>query len=307
MNRTLTLSLLSLIVISSIIISGYVSGPAAKEGLSLTGADKSSGNIVGCGDGCHNYLADSLILVSIELDSAGLPTQHFVPGGYYTVKLKGVNNNSTLTLPSFGFQINAIKGAIASITPVQAGTWSDTLPASTHYAAPLPSHYTIGLIEHSNAIPASSGNGGVGTTYIESFNWTAPTGMDTISIWAALNAVNGNGKKDIGDHWDTAHAVFTKWGNSAAGIFSIRNNSTLKTLCNPISNELSIELNSEVNPGNYKVEFYTTSGQCVFSSNLTVVSNSKIYTFNTNNLAIGTYIVKLSNNLQFYSARVVKL
>jgi hypothetical protein len=205
-----------------LMITGYKTG-AGTHGWDCTGAETGLGNPAGCasGAGCHATTATSTIAVSLELDSAGVPTTHYSGGMTYTVKLSGVNNGTTV-LPKYGLQIGAIKGSVAVTTPVNAGTWGTPFPTTTHYAAPQSGNFTVGVVEQTAAIAAASGTGGTGTTYSRTFNWTAPvTGTGTISFWAVLNAVNNNGSEDTGDKWNKVHIVINEWPLSAG----IENNS----------------------------------------------------------------------------------
>ena len=218
----------------SLIISGYNAG-AGSTGFDCTGADTGTGNPTGCGTiFCHTSAASSAITVSVELDSAGISTTHYTGGMSYTIKLSGANTG-TSSLPKFGFQMSTIIGSVGSTAPVNAGTWPTPYPQSTHYTAPS-GLFTAGLVEQSSALLATTGTGGAGTTYVKTVNWTAPvSGTGTISLWAALNAVNGNGTQDAGDLWNTTHLVINEWGG-AAGIADAQHNASnfkLALLPNP--------------------------------------------------------------------------
>ena len=200
------LLLATVLVLISIGLSSYKKG-AAKHGHDCTGAETGLGNVTGCkGSGCHSSSATLNIGVTIELDSAGIATNRYVPGMSYTVKITGVNNGTT-TLPNFGFQLGCIKDTLAQATPVNAGTWlTASLPASTRYAAASAVSYVLNLIEQSASIAATTGSGGTGTTYSKTFNWQAPAaGTGYISFWGIINAVNGNGGSDGSDLWNTTH------------------------------------------------------------------------------------------------------
>ena len=171
-------------ILCYIVVCAYKDGPGT-NGYDCTGAETGLGNPTGCT--CHNAFASSGISVMLELDSAGLPTTHYVGGATYTVKLSGVNNGSS-SQPKFGFQVASILGATAKTTPVNVGLWSSPLPVNTHLATPQPGFFVVKVAEHTIPIPASTGSGGNGSTYSESFTWTAPvSGTGTISFWAALN------------------------------------------------------------------------------------------------------------------------
>ncbi len=205
----------------SFILTSYKTG-AGTNGWDCTGAETGLSNPAGCSNGgCHG--TSTAITVAIELDSAGTPTTHYKGGITYTVKLSGTNTGTT-SLPKFGFQMGSIKGSVAVTTPVNAGTWSTTCPAGTHYAAPQANNFVVGVVEQTSAITATTGTGGSGTTYVKSFSWTAPTsGTGTISFWAVLNAVNGDGGTN-GDQWNTKHVVINEWGgNTTTGIVNTEN------------------------------------------------------------------------------------
>ena len=198
--------------IGYITLTSYHSGAAANGGFDCTGAETGLGNPTGCmGSSCHASSATSSIGVTVELDSAGIAVTSYVPGMVYSVKISGINNG-TSSLPMFGFQIGCIQGSSATAAAVNAGTWATTgLPTNTQYSAALPGSYDVNLIEQSNRISATTGTGGNGTTYVDSFSWTAPiAGTGTISFWGVLNAVNNNNTNDAGDLWNTNHVVITE-------------------------------------------------------------------------------------------------
>jgi hypothetical protein len=211
MNKTTFVYLLALCGITFIICS--YAGGAASHNIEGTGAETGLGNSAGCGRGCHT--SGTTTTIAIELDSAGVPTTRYVGGKSYTVKLTG-KNTSTTSLPKFGFQIGSIVGSSAATTPVNAGSWVAPFPANTKYVAPKAGKFVVGVVEQTSALPATSGTGGNGTTYVQTFNWTAPAqGTGTISFWAVINAVNGNGS-DSGDKYNTGHISITELIPSSA-------------------------------------------------------------------------------------------
>ncbi len=225
----------------SLVISGYLAG-AGSTGFDFSGAETSLSNSAGCGGfGCHSSAADANIGVSIEFDSAGVPVTHYIGGMSYSVIISGINNGTDL-LPKFGFQMASIKGIVSAASPVSAGTWIAPYAQGTHYTPPG-TFFTAGLVEQSSAILATTGTGGTGSTYVKTFNWTAPAaGTGVISMWAALNAVNGNGAKDAGDKWNTTHLIINEWGGTA-GIDNTSNsisNFKLALFPNPASDNIHL-------------------------------------------------------------------
>jgi hypothetical protein len=201
-----TLVYLLALCAGSLMICSY-SGGASTHDIEGTGAETGLGNSAGCGRGCHT--AATTTTVAIQLDSAGVPTTRYVGGMTYTVKLTG-KNTSTTSLPKFGFQIGSIVGSVAATTPVNAGTWKAPFPANTKYAAPKAGKFVVGVVEQTTELNATTGTGGNGTTYVQTFNWTAPaTGTGTISFWAVINAVNGTGGSS-GDKYNTGRIIITE-------------------------------------------------------------------------------------------------
>ena len=105
-----------------VLSTSHISGEAAR-GNNRTGATGSSGCY-----SCHGSTAESGITVQIELDSAGYPVTRYIGGNSYTIKLTAVNN-STFTLPKFGFQMAAVELAGSGTTAaVNTGTFG-TMPS----------------------------------------------------------------------------------------------------------------------------------------------------------------------------------
>lgn len=221
------------------IITGYSTG-AGKQGYELTGAENGFGNATNGGCSCHSPSATIDIGVAIELDSSGIPTTHYKGGMIYSVKLKGINKGTTL-LPKFGFQISSIAGSNTTAAPTNAGTWNTPYPANTHYSAPQATFYDAGIVEQSIALPATTGTGGNGSTYEQTFNWKAPaSGTGTISIWAILNAVNGDGYSGAEDKWDTSHAVIREWPMSVSVPFLEPDNFSIHIFPNPVTTNMNL-------------------------------------------------------------------
>jgi hypothetical protein len=184
------------------VISSYKLGPDYFGFMECTGA---TGIAQGCGGThggvtCHQY-ATTLNNVVVELDSAGTAVKSYYPGHSYTVKISGTNGTGD-SLPYFGFQITAalLAGYGDTTTVRQAGTWDSTsLPPSVHYlqvardnTCVTCSFYNIAIIEHDNAILATTGNGLNGTTYMESFTWSAPaSGTGSVVLSGYINATRG--------------------------------------------------------------------------------------------------------------------
>ena len=285
------------------IISGYKEGPAQYGGYDCTGAETGLGNPTGCT--CHSNSATSGIAVTLELDSAGVPTTHYKGGMTYTVKIKGTNNTSN-SLPLFGFQVGCIQGSTAKTTPVNEGTWMGAYPTGVHYAAPQTIYYVVGLVEQGTQLSPTSGTGGNGTVYSEIINWKAPVaGTGTVSFWSVLNAVNGDGNTG-GDCWNVAHIPITEWP-AGLGVNDVQDNALSATVFpNPAKRNVnisySLKQSSEVN-----VNLYGIDGKMVSNlSNGTVSSGEHTQGLRLpEGIAPGIYIIQLIAEGQSTAQRIV--
>ena len=275
---------------SSYLLSSYHNG-AAHGGWDCTGAETAcSGTfagLTGCasGSGCHAPSVTSTIAVALELDSAGVATTHYVAGGSYTVKITGTNSTGT-SLPKYGFQLTSITGTASAATVTQAGTFASTgLPASTQISAPYPTYTHLYVAEQSAAISVT------GTTFTQSFAWTAPAaGTGTISFWGAANFVNGNTGADAGDKWNTNSLVINEWAH-ASGVENIviGSSSGIKVYPNPVNDLLNLSVNGS--EGNYGVMAYTLSGKVLLNESFSVPGNSSITSYDISAWPTGLYYI----------------
>lgn len=278
--------------------SSYQTGPA-QNGYDCTGAETGLGNPTGCGGGgCHSTGATANIGVVIKVDSANnTAVTKYVGGMTYTVTITGTNNGST-TLSKFGFQTAAITGSVAVSSPTNAGTWQQTgLPTGTHYRAAQGGAYVCNIVEHSTPNSATTGAGGNGSTYVRSYTWTAPAaGTGTVSIWGALNAVNGNGNADNSDLWNTTHIVLTEEAatNAVANVTA----NDVKVYPNPVHGTLNIELANT----NSTVNVYSLNGQLMTTQTVAAQHTS----INTGNWANGMYEVEIVNGNSRHISTIVK-
>ena len=291
-----------------IVINGYNGGPAAAGAYDCSGAETGLGNPTGCfaGSGCHSSVANAGIAVTLEFDSAGTPTTHYVAGKAYTVTITGTNNTSN-NLPRFGLQIGCIKGATPSAAPTQTGTWMAPYPTNTRYTAPFTKYYLVGVVEHSTRLTPFSGSGGNGTVYKETFNWTAPvSGTDTISFWGALNAVNNNGNADGGDLWNVTHIIIYNWSPTA--VVSIQNTAfNMGIFPNPASQHATLKYSLKEN-SNVQADLYNICGQKVctlFNGTQTAGAHTQLINLADLNLKSGIYMVAINDGAKSSTQKLI--
>ncbi len=193
-----------ILVMAYFVFSSHSTTPSTTgiNGTAATGF----GNTCQNGSGCHTF--GFRTNVTITLDSAGTPVGHYIAGQTYHVRITGVNTSTTATLPKFGLQVTAVKATGAGTTgATMAGSFPTTsLPPNTAVN-------TLGglqICEHTTPLAATTGSGGTGTTYVDSFEWTAPSaGTGSIRLYGTINAVN-NDAASSGDAFNLASANITE-------------------------------------------------------------------------------------------------
>lgn len=182
----LTLTLLA----SFICLTAYQHGTALTAGLNCTG---SGGSVAGCsGNGCHAANnSNTHVLLFHLLDSTQSVTE-YIPGHTYTVYFNAENEDTSKTLPQFGFQLSAVT---ASNTNQQAGSF-DTANAGSPVI--IQSVNNIQLVEQSrstNSFATVNGH----SLYASSITWTAPaTNVGPVTFYLVVNAVDGD-TTELGD------------------------------------------------------------------------------------------------------------
>jgi len=296
-------------------LSSYREGPAYWAGYDCTGA---TGSRFGCGGGgCHRATTSNAL--TIELDSAGVPVTSYYPGLSYTVKLSATNGTGN-SLPDFGFQMaSVLLSGSGTSTPTQGGTWDSTaLPASVQYTiagtCQVCSGWPIPIVEHSAAIPATSGSGGNGTTYVESIQWTAPdSGKGTVILYGVINAVNGDGSNG-GDYSQVApsdtitEAMVASADTTKTGVNALNDKLSGLNIYPALMNEnvtLSFNLKES---SSVTASLISMGGQTVktFMSQESLGQGNFKRIFDVNGLAAGVYLVRVQIDNTSLVSKVVK-
>ena len=289
---------------SGLIFSSYETGPAL-NGYDCTGAESagtgSFANPTGCsatGVSCHSTSATSTVTVALELDSSGIATTHYRPGKIYTIKLTGTNGTGT-TFPAYGFQIAALKGTASAATNSDAGTFATTgLPTSTHVQPPG-ANTALTVAEHSAPLTLT------GTSFSESFTWTAPTtNVGSISFWGAANFVTGSTIVISGDLWNTNHITIPIWP-STESVGSLSDELAIKAFPNPVTNNLNLQLDN-AQPGTYSLQVFNLNGSAFLNQTIEVNSVSQATGINTSDWAPGLYSVVVEKDGSRKTTMVVK-
>ncbi len=254
------LALLIIPILGLFLFTSYSSG--APDGYS--GSPGDGGNYCSA---CHlgtnnNYNNQSTI-------SSNIPAEGYTPGQTYTIT---VTPNSTA--PKHGFEITAENSSNTKVGEFLS-TATTTYPGTAHTA-----------LTH-NA-PITSG--------VWSFDWVAPSTTEgTITFYAAINAVNGDGAAY--DNQDEPITTSLTVNQTAAGVANLEN--TFFSLAeNPVRDFIMVNFNQELS-GTYSI--YDIAGKKIQEADF---KNKNELTINSNTLKIGMYILKitstdLAQNVQF--------
>ncbi len=285
-------------------------GAGAEKQYNCTGAETGLGNLAACGgpSGCHTGSLTPGLTLALELDSAGSATTHYKGGMTYTVKITGTNTTAT-TLPVFGFQVTCIKGTTSVTTPVNAGTFVSTgLPGNLQYTPAMATFFACNLLEHKFPIPATTGGGATGSTYVQSFQWTAPAaGTGTVSFWGIMNAAIGDtAHSSSSDISNSTKINITEWPSTTAIAAELLRSISLSAFPNPMINTLNLKLDNTL-PGSYSVQVFDITGRMVTTENIMVIGTNHVSTINTANWLPGAYHVIVEKDGVRKTLQVVKL
>jgi Secretion system C-terminal sorting domain len=306
-KKTKLLIIACLLISLSLALSSYHNGAALYGNINCTGSETT--NPVGCSNGslgCHTLTPSKFIDLRIELDSNGIATTRYIPKQQYTVKIIATNTGNNV-LPKFGFQIGAIKGDTATALPINAGIWDTlALPNLTHFTTHKSGLFEMDLLEQSDRIPATNGNGGNGTVYSESFSWQAPdSGFGNITLWGVLNAINADTHIG-GDYWNIKTQKITEGKKGPVGVeaLTLENNFAFQ---NPISEELKLFIGTNFSAGAYTIKVIDLNGIVISSKIISICSNQKVYAIPMSTLKSGYYLLSITNSQYQKQFKVIKL
>lgn len=178
----------------------------SKGGASLSGAD-GTGARGGGGCSCHGPNEDKNLSISMELDSAGIPVNHYVPGGQYTVKMTSINYTN-VNMPKFGFRLATVgSGYAGTPSATNLGDYpNDIMPMDCQ----ITSVASFKIVEHSTPLVGTQGNGGKGTVYTQSIPWTAPDEDSGPAVFYGVILGSNDNGKESGDKWSKSKLVINE-------------------------------------------------------------------------------------------------
>jgi hypothetical protein len=265
-----------ILLLSVMLGFGYLTLTSSKDGPAISGAmpknrtGSGPSPMGGCaGSTCHG--ANDNLTTSFNLtfqDLTGIVTK-YKPGVSYTGLLYAQKPGAS----KYGFQITAVK--LSDIT-LQAGTFTG-VGTNNH---PF-SDAGISGIEHGVAYSPQ-----VNAT----FTWQAPSSnVGPVEFYVVVNATNGNGVADTGDHATTKIFVLTP---DPASVFELSQNIHITAYPNPITDKLSLKF-EDAEKGTYTISVFDIAGRKMHKEELPVNSLNASIVIRASNWPSGLYLAQI--------------
>jgi len=264
------------------------------------------------------YQTSGTLVDSVSLDSNGGYTFNNVAAGSYLLYAIPATNSTSYATYAPTYYTNDILWSnattlvisasqtnvnidLAQITPV-SGTGSVSGNLGTGSKGGV-SGAVINLLMNSN--PVASTTSDVSGDY--HFNnladgtytiWVEIAGKTTTAIVVTLDASNPN--SDNNDFVVTNSTVEPK----TVSIDNSNKSLSIKTYPNPVENDLNIALNLE-NSSRVNLEIFNLAGQLLVSENYDLHSGSQTLRINLNQLAKGTYILKITDSNNAHTQQLI--
>jgi hypothetical protein len=208
--------------------------------------------------------------------TTNLPASGYTPGNTYMISITGSHSGAQ----RYGFEMTSEngsgqkKGAFAVTNNIQNQLVNAQASAITHTGS--------GITPSNDSITWT-------------FNWTAPvTGTGNVTLYAAINAANGNGNTS-GDIIYLTNQSFTEAIITASEDF--HNESAIKVYPNPASDFLQVTIPSSLNAN---ISLYSLDGKLMKSY---IASNNQL--FPVSEFERGIYLIRIETNSQISTTRLV--
>lgn len=261
-------------------------GPGNVLGGQVTGAPGSFGQGNGqpgtCANaGCHSG-GDFAPSIEIELLDGSDVVTAYEPGKTYQVKITGTA--STGTPAGYGFQAVTLDA-----NDSQAGDWANL--GSDQQQVTLGNR---SYAEHS--APSASG-----TFELE---WTAPvSGTGNVTIYAAVNAANGNGNS-MGDA--IANGDLTIEEMPPSSVLSVDQQlANMKAVPNPVQETLNLQIDSRMS-GEHHIRIMDLSGKVVSTAPVSILPGRQTASMDVALLPSGLYVVQLCGDGHLAATQMLK-
>jgi len=270
-------------------------GRANAQNAGNTGApgDQAGGSgattCVTCHGGSGNIQLDVLISIT-DAEGISIEDNGYTPGEAYTVTV--TNQVLSGTPAAFGFQILALNADLGE----NGSEVSDWQAVSDNVQIAFASNTGRTYAEHDGP---SMGNN------VFEMTWTAPDDLDgPVTFYSCGNGVNLNGMT-TGDGADCSTLTINR--------ASVSSNSDLAALPiamnlfpNPVVASANLNITVEES-GTYTLALYNNIGQLVNKEQITLASGEHFRTIDMQNLSSGIYTIRLYDDHNNLTQKVIKL
>ena len=263
-----------------ITLSSDIDGPAHHGHGDITGA--ATGTTGHCQTSSCHGANNPLNVVQLQiLDSSTLlPVTTYHALQTYLVTLSGDATGVSTNLSGYGFQVSAALG-----NHTLAGSY--TIPAASSHLMHTFACGATTVVEQTTTLSQTT----TGTNkYATQFYWTAPSaGSDSVSFYALLNAVNGDGGKH-GDYPNVAKVTVYEDTAVIAGVAPVSNTENELTLYpNPATTQITVTAKNRIT----SLIIASMTGQVVYSRSFDT-HQAQVYVAG---LPAGAYLVTINGGM----------
>lgn len=254
-------------------------GPAAVQGADRTGSPLSAGTCTLC----HSSGSYSPSL-SVQLLDGETAVTAYEPGKSYTLSVAVTGADAA---DGYGFQAVLLSGE----NDANAGTFGEA-----------PSGMQVTALD--NRMYAEHSARSTGNTFL--IEWTAPEdGVGAIRLYAAGNAVNGNGAQ-TGDQGVslTDPIMLTEMGTSDVND-RLLHFEEFSIAPNPTRAGVTLSLNNS-KPGLYTLTLFNAVGQNIHRQSLNLMQGQQTHWLDLSEQARGLYFLQISNGQQLLTKKILK-
>lgn len=263
-------------------LSSYESGPAQNAQGNRTG----SGSNPTCGAvGCHGANnTNTTITLTLNDQTTGQLVTKYTPGKIYIVTIGGSNSGAS----KFGFQLTGVK---AANTNAQAGSFTQGTQTQVVPVNPWQ------VVEHSSPLGSNG-------TFSTTFTWAAPvTGTGPVTFYTIVNAVNGNGSADAGDHATTKSFNYDE--NTTSSVAELSQDIKIVAYPNPATDRLSFNFENATT-GTYNIAVLDITGKIVHTQDVNIGSAAATVSIESANWNAGIYFARVTKDGALRMIPVVK-
>jgi len=274
----------TLLIAGSLLLLANANGRVAISGGGATGAPGETGTSCGDSPSCHQGTAFGTSLEITLKDASGADVTEYIGGEVYTASVK---INTTGSPQRFGFNLTSLIDSDNSSVNGFSNPSTNTKISTA--STPSGRQYAEQASFASNEFTV---------------DWTAPAGgSGPITMYAGGAALNGNGSP-AGDDGTTMSVTINEKPNNVNDILAKQ--VTLTTFPNPVVDQLNIRTVNTV-AGTFDITLFNMVGAQVAQSQLYLSQGENLNTIDMSQLNTGNYILKITQDGNSITKKVLKL